>query len=249
LKEIVKLILEIKEKNPSYRCPRIALLASKLTGQTIDEHLVRRILRRHFHFPSGGGPSWLKQIGKEKDSLWSLDLFRCESILLKTHWVMLVMDQFTREIVGFAVHQGNPDGITVCQMFSLIQQGKKCPRYLSTDHDPLFRFEQWEANMRVLEIDLIKTVPYVPISHPFVERLIGTVRREFLDETLFWNENDLQKKLQEFARYYNSARAHYSLSGLTPAEKSSGLATEPIDLKKFRWNSFCSGRFSVPCAA
>ena len=32
----------------------------------------------------------------------------------------------------------------------------------------------------------IKTVPYVPLSHPLVERLIGTVRREYLDRTLFW---------------------------------------------------------------
>jgi hypothetical protein len=43
------------------------------------------------------------------------------------------------------------------------------------------------ANLRILEIDEIKTVPHVPLSHPFVERLIGTIRREFLDHVLFWN--------------------------------------------------------------
>lgn len=248
-KEIVKLILEIKERNPTYGCPRIALFVSKLSGQLIDEHLVRRTLRRHFHFPSGGGPSWLELIGNAKDSLWSLDLFCCESILLKTHWVMLVMDQFSREIVGFAVHQGSPDGIAACRMFSLIQKGRACPRYLSTDNDPLFKFDQWEANPRVLEIEPIKSAPEIPISHPFVERLIGTTRREFLDDTLFWDERDLHKKLQEFALYYNWARVHYSLSGLTPSEKSSGTAPEPVDLKNLRWKSFCSGRYSVPCAA
>jgi hypothetical protein len=57
---------------------------------------------------------------------------------------------------------------------------------LSSDHDPLYRFHQWQANLRVLEVKEIKTVPYVPLSHPFVERLIGTVRREYLDRTLFW---------------------------------------------------------------
>src|SRR6478736_8619316 len=50
-------------------------------------------------------------------------------------------------------------------------------QYLSSDHDPLYRFHQWQANLRVLEVTEIKTVPYVPLSHPFVERLIGTVRR------------------------------------------------------------------------
>ena len=48
----------------------------------------------------------------------------------------------------------------------------------------------------------IKTVPYVPISHPFVERLIGTVRREYLDRTLFWTPADLETKLIDFQHYY-----------------------------------------------
>jgi len=41
-----------------------------------------------------------------KDSLWSIDLFRCESRSLRTHWVLLVMDQFTRRIIGFGIHRG-----------------------------------------------------------------------------------------------------------------------------------------------
>src|SRR3954465_9436694 len=56
------------------------------------------------------------------------------------------------------------------------------PRHLSTDHDPVFEAHRWTANLRILEIDEIKTVPHVPLSHPFVERLIGTTRREFLDQ-------------------------------------------------------------------
>jgi transposase InsO family protein len=51
-------------------------------------------------------------------------------------------------------------------------------------------------------------VPYVPLSHPFVERLIGTTRREFLDHTLFWNARDLERKLGEFKEYYNEHRVH-----------------------------------------
>ena len=68
----------------------------------------------------------------------------------------------------------------------------------------------------MLEIDEIKTVPYVPLSHPFVERLIGTVRREFLDQVFFWNTSDLERKLADFQAYYNAARSHASLAGNTP---------------------------------
>ena len=75
------------------------------------------------------------------------------------------------------------------------------PKYLSTDHDPLYRFHQWQANLRVLEITEIKTVPHVPLSHPFVERLIGTIRREYLDQILFWSTADLETKLLDFQTF------------------------------------------------
>ena len=50
-----------------------------------------------------------------KDSLWSVDLFRCESIRLKSHWVLVVMDQFTRRLIGFGVQAGDVDGAALCR--------------------------------------------------------------------------------------------------------------------------------------
>jgi putative transposase len=110
-----------------------------------------------------------------KDSLWSIDLFRCESATLRTHWILVVMDQYTRRIIGFGVQAGMVDGVALCGMFNHAIRGHRAaPKYLSSDHDPLYRFDQWQANLRILEVAEIKTVPYVPLSHPFVERLIGT---------------------------------------------------------------------------
>src|ERR1700730_3922319 len=86
----------------------------------------------------------------------------------------------------------------LCPMFHRAIRGQRLAKYLSSDHDPLYRFHQWQANLRVLEVKEIKTVPYVPLSHPFVERLIGTVRRECLDRTLFWTTADLETKLFDF---------------------------------------------------
>lgn len=70
--------------------------------------------------------------------------------------------------------------------------------------------------MKILSIKELCGVPDVPISRPFIERLIGTVRREYLDHVLFWNENDLKHKIAKFQTYYNQARVHYSLNGKTP---------------------------------
>ena len=102
-------------------------------------------------------------------------------------------------------------------MFQRAIRGHDLPRYLSSDHDPRYRFHQWQANLRVLEVKEIKTVPRVPLSHPFVERLIGTIRREYLDRTLFWTTKDLEAKLFDFQNYYNGYRTH---AGLTDACRS-----------------------------
>jgi putative transposase len=151
--------------------------------------------------PGGAGPSWFSVIGQAKDSLWSVDLFRCESILLKSFWIMVVMDVFTRRIIGFGVAAANLDGPAVCRMFNRAIAKQAPPRYLSSDHDPLFRFHRWLANLRVLEVEEIKAIPCTPRSHAFVERLIGTVRREYLDRTLFWNQSDLERKLKNYRAY------------------------------------------------
>jgi hypothetical protein len=67
----------------------------------------------------------------------------------------------------------------LCRMFNHAIAGRRdMPKFLSRDHDPLFLFERWRANLRILDVIEIKRVPYVPPSHPFVERLIGTIRRE-----------------------------------------------------------------------
>ena len=248
--EIIKLIIELKERNPSFGCPRIALIIAATFGVEIDKDVVRRVLQKHLGpGPGGGGPSWLTTIGHAKDSLWSVDLFRCESILLTTHWVMVVMDQYTRRIIGFAVHAGEVDGVALCRMFNQVISGQPLPKYLSTDHDPLFRYHRWEANLRILDIEPVKTVPYTPISHPFVERLIGSVRRECLDKTFFWNSLDLKRKLAEFRDYYNENRLYSSLEGQTPSEVSEDRRRQQVDLCDYRWESHCGGLYSLPVAA
>jgi putative transposase len=219
-------------------------------GVAIDKDVVRRILSVHYRPESdSGGPSWLTFLGHMKDSLWSCDLFRCESATLRTHWVLVVMDQFTRRIVGFAVQGGGIlDGVALCLMFQRAIRGQTMPKYLSTDNDPLYRFSQWQANLRVLEVKEIKTVPYVPLSHPFVERLIGTLRRECLDRTLFWTTTDLEAKLLDFQHYYNEHRTHTGRQGHPPV---TGVNADRslANLSGYRWQKHCRGLYQTPIAA
>jgi putative transposase len=212
--------------------------------------VVRRILASHPLPKSGGkGPSWLSIIAEARDSLWSVDLFRCESTLPKSFWVMVVMDVFTRRIVGFGVEPAHIDGVSVCRMFNQTRRGQPLPKRLSSDHDPLFRFHRWRANLRILDIEEIKSVPFVPRSHPFIERLIGTLRREYLDQTFFWNRLDLHRKLDRFAGYYNQRRVHAGLGGHTPFQRCGRTVCQPANLHDFAWQSDCSGLFHTPIAA
>ena len=247
--ELIAAIVELKSRNPKFGYVRIAQQIAHAFGVDIDKDIVRRVLAKHYRPGDSGtnGPSWLTVIGHVKDSLWSVDLFRCESILLRSHWVLVVMDVFTRRIIGFGVERASIDCISVCRMFKGAVAGRPLPKRVSTDHDPLFRFHRWLANLRVLEIEEIKSVPYVPISHPFIERLIGTVRREYLDHVFFWNAIDLTRKLDAFADYYNSHRVHRSLDGTTPARRA--CLPAPASLDRHAWRKHCRGLFQTPIAA
>jgi hypothetical protein len=127
-------------------------------------------------------------------------------------------------------------------------RGQSSPKYVSSDHDSLYRFHQCQANLRILNVKEIKTVPYVPLSHPFVERLIGTIRRECLDRTLFWTAADLEMKLLDFQRYYNGHRTHAGLEGRLP-EPSAGGTVTPTGLGSYRWRRHCRGLYQTPIAA
>ncbi|MGB5468154.1 MAG: integrase core domain-containing protein [Sedimenticolaceae bacterium] len=138
----------------------------------IDKDAVQQVLAAYYR-PSSGGPSWQRFLVQTKDSHWRYDLFRCESIDLKSHRALVVMGQFTR-----------------------------C----------------------ILQIREIKTVPYVPLSHPFIGRFIGTIRRESPDPVFFWNANDLARKQEGYRQSYNAHRVHTALDGDTPSETTGELS-------------------------
>ena len=79
--------------------------------------------------------------------------------------------------------------------------------------------------------------------------LIGRIRREFLDQVLFWNARDLERKLADFQTYYNAARRHAPLNGHTPMTFTDGHVVAPADLNHVRWVSHCRDLVQLPAAA
>ena len=249
-REIIAAVVEFKQRNPRCGCPRIAQQLSIIFGIDLQPDVVRRILVKHFKSkPGSNGPSWLTFIGHSKDSLWSMDFFKAESILLKSYSVMVVMDQFSRRIIGFAVHRGDVGGEALCSMFREIVSNIPTPKYLSLDNDPLYRFDRWAPELEAMMINPIYSIPLTPISHPFVERLIGSIRREYLDQLFFWNSRDLQHKLDQFRDYFNEHRVHAGIDGDLPNQRAVKIQPRIACFENYSWESHCNGLFDMPKAA
>ena len=84
------------------------------------------------------------------------------------------------------------------------------------------------------------------MSHPFVERLIGSVRRELLDQTFFWTATNLENKLRDYQSYYNQYRCHSSRDGDTPVRAD---IKNDVDLNNYRWKKHYRGLSQSPVAA
>src|ERR1700730_330624 len=95
--DVVAAVVDMKQRNPTWGCPRIAQQIALAFGIPMNKDVVRRILAvRYQPKPDAAGPSWLTVLGHAKDSLWSVDLFRCESAILRATGGSLVMAQCTR---------------------------------------------------------------------------------------------------------------------------------------------------------
>ena len=79
-----------------------------------------------------------------------------------------------------------------------------------------------------------------------LKRLIGTIRREYLDQTLFWTAADLEEKLQTFQRYFNRHRTHSGLEGRLPEP---GDAQVSLNFASYHWQKHCRGLYQTPIAA
>jgi hypothetical protein len=71
-KEVIKAIVEMKQRNSRFGCPRIAQQSNLAFGLHLDKDTVRRVLAVHYKpDPGNHGPYWLTAIGHAKDSLWT----------------------------------------------------------------------------------------------------------------------------------------------------------------------------------
>jgi hypothetical protein len=144
-----------------------------------------------------------------------MDFFTVTTLGFQVLYVFLVFDHARRRVLHFAI-TANPTMEWVIQQLREAMPFGEQPRYLFRDNDGIYGHgvHAFLISCGVLEV---RSAYQSPWQNPYVERFIGTLRRELLDHVIVLNEHHLERLLKEFIEdYYHPARPHQGLSGETP---------------------------------
>ena len=207
------LILRIAAENPLWGAPRIHGEMLKL-GFELAQATVSNYLRRH---PRPRGQTWKTFIENHKDALAAIDLFVVPTIGFKLMYGIAIIHLKRRELVwtNATLH---PTAEWIAQQISEAFPWDQAPKHLIRDRDASYG-AVFKRRLATLAIRDHPTAPRSPWQNGYVERVIGSIRRECLDHTIIFGEAHLRRTLRSYAHYYNRARTHLSLAKDSPIHR------------------------------
>lgn len=197
-------------ENPLWGAPRIHGELMKL-GIDVSEPTVSRHLVRGRKPPS---QTWRTFLANHVSCLASMDFFVVPTVKFAVLYVFVVLAHDRRRIVHFGV-TAHPTSAWVAQQIREAFPWDSAPRYLIRDRDAIYGPEV-RAKLKAMGIKEVKTAPRSPWQNPYVERAIGSIRRECLDHVIVLNEAHLRRVLSGYLGYYLGARTHLSLAKDSP---------------------------------
>ena len=209
-REIQQLIRRISLANPRWGAPRIHGELQKL-GIDIGETTVGKYMVRPRR-PSS--QTWKTFLKIHMQDLVSTDFFVVPTATFRLLFVFLVLSHERRRVVHFAV-TGHPTAEWTAQQLIYAFPWDTTPRYLLRDRDGSYG-EPFPQTARAMEIQEVLTAPRSPWQNAYVERLIGSIRRDCLDHVLIFNQRGLRRILQLYFDYYERSRTHLSLAKDAP---------------------------------
>jgi transposase InsO family protein len=157
--------------------------------------------------------TWATFLRNHAHAIWAADLFTAQTVAFKTLSVLFFITHGRRELVHLAV-TAHPTAVWVWrQLLEATAWGRQA-RYLLRDRDSVYG-RDFPRRTQALGIRTLLTPFRSPRANAIAERVIRTLRAECLDHVLVLHERHLERVLQEYLAYYNSARPHRSL-GLAP---------------------------------
>ena len=147
----------------------------------------------------------------------SVDFFVVPTIRFQILYVFLVLAHERRRIVHFAV-TAYPTAEWTAQQMREAFPWDSAPRYLLRDRDRIFG-QDFVKQVKAMGIKQVLSAPRSPWQHAYVERVIGTIRRECLDHLIVFTERSLYRHLRTFVDYYHWTRVHLALEKDTPEHR------------------------------
>jgi len=216
-REMQALIRRLSTENPLWGAERIREELVKLQYDAPCEDTVRRYMAKPVE-PREPSSTWLPFLRNHLPVAWAIDFFTVTTLTFKTVYVFVVLEHGRRVVRHWATTPRPTMSWVIQQLRTAMPYGEQ-PRFLHRDNDGVYGDGVHEFLTRY-GIEDVPTAPYSPWQNPFVERFIGTLRRELLDHVIPLSERHLERLLHEFIHdYYHGERPHQGLDGETPAPR------------------------------
>jgi transposase InsO family protein len=209
-REIRDLIRRLSLENVSWGAPKIQ---SELTllGYDVTESTVAKYMSRRRKPPS---QTWRTFLENHVKDIAAVDFFTVPTATFRVLYCFLILSHDRRRVVHFNV-TANPSAAWTAQQVIEAFPYDESPRYLIRDRDGIYG-ERFTRRVKAMGIEEVVIAPQSPWQNPYVERLVGSIRRECLDHVIVLNEAHLRRILLQYFAYYHEDRTHLSLERNAP---------------------------------
>ena len=213
--DVRALIQQMHGANPRWGAPRVHGELRKL-GLHIAQATVATYLARHRGTPPT--QTWRTFLTNHASQLASCDFFTGPTATFRVLFVFVVLSHDRRRIVHINV-TAHPTAVWTAQQLREAWPWDTAPRFLIRDRDTIYTSDL-RRTVQAMGVEEVLTAPRSPWQNPFVERVIGSLRRECVDHLIVWNERSLQRHLQQYLAYYHEWRTHLSLDKDAPVPRA-----------------------------
>src|SRR6266446_2538425 len=225
-RELRDLILRMSKENPLWGAPRVHGELLKL-GYEIVESTVSKYMVRRQRPPS---QTWRTFLRNHANAIAAIDLCTVPTLSFERLFAFVVVGHGRRQLLWFAVTR-HPTAQWLAQQIVEAFPWNTAPTYLVRDNDRAYG-QAFTRRLRTMGVRDRPTSPRSPWQNPYIERLIGTLRRDCLDHVLIYGERHLRRILALYSRYYNETRTHLGLGKdallRRAVQRSGAIVTEPI---------------------
>lgn len=215
---VIGLIKRLSRENLQWGTPRIQLelelLGHKVAPATVAKYRVRTSRR-------GSSQTWMTFLRNHMNVTAACDFIVVPTAFFQLLYCLVILTHDRRKIAHIGVTTNPTTEWSLRQLREAFPGDGTEPKYLVHDRDNIFG-PTFDQRVRSLGIDPVRTSHKSPWQNCFVERVNGTLRREFLNHLIVLSEKHLRRLLREFVAYYNGGRGHLSLrQSPTPRETMS----------------------------